>query len=56
MFLSTLIIDSNTEWTQEELLEFQNILQKELSTEICLDETEEILTRLYDCFAMVMDE
>ena len=56
MHLSTLIIDSSTEWTQEELLEFQDILQKELSTDICLDETEEILTRLYDCFIMVFDQ
>lgn len=44
-----------TEWTEKELLEFQEILHREVSPDICLRETEEILSRLYKCLVMLIN-
>lgn len=43
------------EWTSEELLKFQTILHKTTSEEIDINETKEILNRLYSCFLMMVE-
>ncbi|WP_408033110.1 hypothetical protein [Tenacibaculum xiamenense] len=47
-------IPNTTEWTKKELLDFQEILHSEVSSDIDLGETKEILTRLYSCLVMLM--